>query len=40
MENLAEAEKDISKIKQLSEVLQLKCQQAIEELKIEKLNYV
>ena len=40
MENLAEFEKEINKIRQLNEVLNLKCQQAIEEVKIEKSNYV
>ena len=40
MESLSKLEKDLNKIKQLNEVLHLKCNLAVEELKIEKLNYL
>ena len=40
MESLSKLEKDLNKIKQLNEVLHLKCNLAVEELKIEKINYV
>ena len=36
----AEFEKEINKIKQLNHVLNIKSQQAIEEVKVEKLKYV